>query len=350
MRTLILHLGMNKAGSSTLQAALQGTETATLRYPDLGGTGHAHALVMAYMEGTPPRFGPMPGGREATRVAARERIVAAYEADDRDVLLSSEYLSIFRDPAEIEALLADARPRFDRIRALAYLREPQAYMTSTLQQAARHNDVPDDPFERMYPRYRPRFHPWMKALGKEALDLVCFDRAAFAQGDLLVDFAQRVGLPEGTLRAARPVNESLTAEAVAVLLCRHRARAGRAPGRGHGELLQALAGFGETRLAFVPALLDKTIATRARDVAWAEVHMGRAFPPPPADRGRSWPDVPALRAYGETLAEPLLAWQRRTVPDARPPTDTVPDIIDAMAHALAPRRGPLSLVRRVLGR
>jgi len=297
----------------------------------------------------PSRFGDLPDGRETARAERRARLIAAYEADDRDLLLRSEYLSFLRDPAEIDALLADAWPRFDGIRAMAYLRDPAACMSSTLQQAAQHNDVPDAPFDRMYPRYRPRFRPWIAALLPKAVRLVCFARDTFAEGDLPVDFARRTGLPADALQAVPVMNTSLGAEAVAVLLCRHRHRGQRIPGT-RSALLEALGDFGDTRLDFAPEALEALIAPRLHDVRWAEVGMGRPFPPPPVPEGPAWSGIPALRAHGEILRGPLLDWQRRVAPFARPAAGTVPAIIDATAHALTPRRGPLSLVRKAPGR
>ena len=325
---------MNKAGSTTIQQALNDMRHPSVAFARMEGHDHNDVFTIAYC-GKLRR--DLRQTTEAARADARDTIRAAYDATAKDLIVSSENLSAFRQPEAIAALVDDARTSFDRVRVLAYLREPIAYMTSAIQQNAKVNDLPDAPFAQVWPRYEPRFAPWIDVLGAENVVLRAFDPATFAGGDLVADFAHRVGLPPEALSSVRPRNVSLSAEAVGVLLAYHRGHGPSERGPLVGRLVELLHGFGSTRLAFARETLDPIVARRAADVAWAEARMGQPFPPPPSPPADApaFPDVAALRRHGEGLAGELSAWQRAVAPRARPQGGSVADILHAVWSDLA---------------
>ncbi|MGB3408727.1 MAG: hypothetical protein WBA67_14680 [Jannaschia sp.] len=360
MRELILHIGMNKTGSTTLQRALDGLDDDGLLYPRLGSADHGYALVLAYRTALPSFFAPLSPDRHAVeRQACRKRVRAAYGLDSRSVVLSSEFLSIFRDVTDIATLVQDASPHFDRIRAIGYVRDPVGYMTSGLQEAARRNDVPDDGLRTLYPRYRPRLQPWLDRLGPENVDLVRFDPETFRGGDLVADFAHRLGISAENLAQPGNINPSLSAEAVAVLLAYHRHLGARpAPERRdawrHGRLLTALQTFGASRLALDPAVMEKFLAARRHDVDWAEAQIGEAFGNRCFTDGRVFAGPADLRAFGEGLATPLAEWARGISPRVDVAGKGVAEILGAVVAAQtalpSTERVVRSLYRRLRGR
>lgn len=195
--------------------------------------------------------------------------------------------------------------RVDRIDALVYLRAPADYAASAFQQRVQKSLARFVPAE-LVPPYRERAERWAATLGREP-QYVPFDRAAFRDGDLLVDFADRLGLDRDWLRRhARRTNESLSAEATAVLFALRRADGQAArfgPGaRINGRLVGELRSFGARRFAIDPAAIEPVLAARREEMAWVEERMGRPFPPPRRDGAvlfASDADVLALAAAQE---------------------------------------------------
>ncbi|MCC2980308.1 hypothetical protein [Sphingomonas sp. IC4-52] len=196
-KTIVLHIGASKAGSSSIQAFIRRNRfvLARLGYavPDVSlATGdritgdHVFALEALAKD------------RDASGL--RDRIDAVFDGarpNTRAVLLSAENLSNLGNSALIEGLAA----HYD-LRIVIYLRRQDELLTSAWQQWA--SKVETD-FHAWLILALKQFGHWDKVLaeweaqaGPAAMVVRVFDRESFVGGDLLRDFVDAMGLGEHT--------------------------------------------------------------------------------------------------------------------------------------------------------
>lgn len=357
MRVCHLHIGMNKAGSTTIQQAFRSYRDGNLEYPRLEGWteafpdngNHSRHLQMRFGLDVPARFhsSPDPARRQAERAAISADFDRAIGAAPGSVILSAERLCEWRNPDQIAPLVAYLKARFDRINGLVYVRDPVSYMRSLLQQRIRVS-APDPGMGlgRFYPGYRKRLAPWEDALGEAGVTFVPFDPAVFPEGDLLMDFAARTGVPADWARTrtdVRRTNVSLSAEALAVLVRYRNAHGNRPP---HGAMRSAdarmvsmLMGFGTRRFGLADSVVAPVLEANAGDLEWIAARTGRSVLPARPERADvTFARVSELMDYGASLGPALADWLARVGPGLRLPSGPPEAALLALRDALAPRR------------
>lgn len=334
VRRCLLHIGMNKTGSTSIQHTFDHYADGTWRYLDLGSSNHSHLLALAFREAVPANIQAdlalnAPG---LTRDEARQRFHRALALDDRSVVVSAEGMSIF-SATDVQALIADLREHVDEVRCLGYVRDPVGLVSSNFQQVLRRS-LPKADHATLLPNYRKRFGCWIQAIGPDAVTLVPFHSSCWAERDLLIDFARRAGLSEDHARtAAQRKNTALSAEATALLYAyRLRASASSAgPKKREQRSLKLLRLYGTRKFTFSVAGLAAGLDRISRQVDWVEARMGRPFPA--TDQGgRMRFDSPgALIDYagglGADLATFLAARKVRVAADPSDPVVTLQRLV-----------------------
>ncbi len=326
-REAVLHLGMRKAGSTSIQAACAGYADGTTSYLPSPDPNHSYLLVLAFDQGI-KLTREEPEVREALCVAARDQLSAALdETTSSSVLLSAEGLSNFRSTDGYRDCVAFLHGRVGSVRAIAYIRDPISFSASLFCQKIRIGDAPLDLLT-YFPLYRDHFAVWEEAL-QGRVEYVLFDPSAFHRGNLLDDFAHRAGLDRALMRSLpKRSNVSLSAEATAVLAMLRETEAhelGQLAAHGQVKRLQGLLrSFGSGRVAFTPAQIEAAMDLHASQVAWMEGRLGCRMPPPPTG-GIEFAGLADFLAFGRSLGPALgdhLARHRAIKP------------ADAEAHAL----------------
>ncbi len=324
-RRCILHVGINKTGTTSIQNSFQGFDDGRLRYADLQRANHSRPLQMlfaaAYRDLADEQLSPTLFAR-LSRDSLRKGFQAQLEDRSRDLLISAENLSTAFTSHDIADIVAHLRPHFDRIEALAYLREPLGFMVSSLQQRLRDRYVPLRA-DRLYPAYRTRLGPWDDALGQGNVTLALFDPGAFAGGNVLQDFSSRIGVtcPHSGKQGA---NQSLTADNFALLYAFRRAQhdKGVVPDLARERpAVRDLMRLNAAPFAFDPTLWGDVLERQADDIAWAETRMERVFPTPrpPATDAVVFTSEDDVLDHAATVRRRALAWARwRTIPFSAP--------------------------------
>lgn len=312
MKTCVLHFGMAKTGSTSIQATLsQLPPRPDVVYLQSGEANAGRALSAAFMDDA-GRFRPNRklGLDERALARRRRRALASFEqALDGPVtlaVLSSEMLANF-DRDSLVALRDWLAPRVDRIRLLGYVREPAAFMESMSQQALKNGNDRID-LQRRYPAYRQRFEPFESVFGRDAVTYRRFDPAGFPGGCVVRDFCATIGLdlPESAIVR---VNEGLSRRAVGLLLAYRQAYpefgSGREALRRNRALVALLTQLPGDKLRLDPALLRPVIEAQADDLAWINERLDRPLQVRYAEAG-----TPVLRDWAElaVLEAPTLAW------------------------------------------
>ena len=213
MAELILHIGSHKTGTSSIQHFLAAQREALARedvaylLPDRDGRHSAFNLIRT--------SGELEGFRARVHRARADRLLQPRATRN---IVSTEIFFWLSDPEEVATLAELIRPRFDRITVLAYLRRQDLLAVSHRNQVM--NGAPALQFYGLHahplPDYRPHLHRyfdyaaklldlWGGAFGQDSLRIVPFEPASLAGGDVVTDFATRLGFD---LAPAAPVRRN----------------------------------------------------------------------------------------------------------------------------------------------
>ena len=218
---IVVHIGTEKTGSTSIQAFCRQNWRALLRrgllYPARPGPDWHSSLIVASRA---PR--PRPKARrgrdivdEPARAAYAARVQAMLGREiarhrPAQVLLSNEVLAPrLADAASLRRLQALLAPLADEVRILVYLRRQEDFLASLYSTAIKTGATPtlgeviatcDLDYDAMLAR-------WAQLFGREALMVRRYGGPGF---DILADFAETVGLgPVGDLPRPTRMNPSL---------------------------------------------------------------------------------------------------------------------------------------------
>lgn len=310
---------MPKAGSTAIQDALDGYDDGTTAYLRLFLANHSYGMVMIFAEEQAARR--IDGGwlssmdewhRQA--LANRERLQEQIAASRKNMIISAEMLFGFQQH-QIERLRDRLAPAFDRVRVIAYLREPRSFLRSLLQQNIRKRPVSLATVG--MPQYRGKLEQWEAVFGHDAVDYVLFAPDTAAGQDVVADFSDRLGLTQPAPRPRRP-NESMSAELFATLYAL-RNSPGRTGLRWPESRIKAVVDrrheFGGHRFDFAEEVWQDRIADRKDDLAWVEGRLGRPFtmhpPHPEAVLFRSEAEI---LDYAAAHREDFRRWAEKEIP------------------------------------
>ena len=315
-RELILHAGVTKTGSTSIQHALAANRAPLAAQgvfvPQTPGP-IAHSLLPAACAEDPsllPSFGLRifqglaPAARLAAFRTAFAAELAAMPSTVTRCILSSELISarLFL-VSELERLHGMLAPHFSRIRVVIYLRRQDQHATSNYTQALRSgaNALPSlrdawasDDQQR---DYAPMLDRLARVFGESAITPRIFAREDMPEGDVVADFAALAGI-ELPLRRIPEANQSASWEGQQLLRA------------GVGALAQGAAQGPAQGAAQGPAL--GADAAWRDSAVWAEFTsmISRALP------GSGWrPTQEEARAFVERFRDSNEAVRARWFPN-----------------------------------
>ena len=285
MRRVIVHIGMGKTGSSSIQQTLRrGLADPAFRYAGFGGTSHSRSVYSLFSDSPEAFHGHRKRGWgkeeiERFNIATRERIIQDFKACKAStVIISGEGIGNLEEAGlrRFREFLAD---HFEEIVVVGYVRPPRSYMGSTFQQGIKgcHNRLN---LKGLYPKYRKRFKKFDLIFGPENVHLWKFDPKSFPQGDVVLDFCRRLGIdmrPEALRRA----NESISKEAVSLLFAYRKFGPGYGVGldavQANRRLIAALRTIGSGKLRFAPEVVRPVLDANCEDIQWMEERLGESL-------------------------------------------------------------------------
>lgn len=278
MRTCYLHLGMPKTGSTSIQSAFNGYKDTDLTYAQLRQPNHGFTIKCKFMkepETLPDfRLNAVEKHEIAKRVKRKKMLLDAALKTRRSVIFSGESIAGHLKPDEIAEMVSFFKQRFERLLVIAYVRPLASLVNSQFQQQVK---TGKREFSMPNPRYREFFQPIFDNIEQENLQLVRFDRANLIGGDIVHDFAERVGAKR-TPQVVKEVNESLSAEAVGGNYSFNKYTGYLLPPRKRMKTLALLRddlqGVGEMKFGLGRELIEGHMNDYAEDVAWIEDRAG----------------------------------------------------------------------------
>lgn len=234
MKRLVLHLGMAKTGTSSIQDTL-GASHVELRkqgviYPPRKPYNHSYQFSVLFMDRPEnslyhKQLSPISEDawqRELERL--REQWRSLFQSfSGGTCIVSAENLPRL-STEEIQRLWQFVEPFFDEIVAVAYIRHPLTAIKSQWEQDVKELSQPlsgEDLLRRTKQRISYRFlQRWSTVLGRENVLVRPFDRNAFRNGNLLDDFLHCAGVDtclDSDIKEAQS-NHSLGPDGTAFLL------------------------------------------------------------------------------------------------------------------------------------
>lgn len=218
-KRVILHIGLPKTGSSSIQASLSGVDTGDVRVARLGDNLFHNLPLATLLSDDPARMrqhlnrGHSPEAVEERRARWDSALTEELARDTPTLVLSSEIISNVR-PENLHALADRIEASGRRLDLFAYVRDPVSLYGSALQQRLKLFDrTPHrfDPFQ-----YRKRLEPWLDRLPRDQITLRDFAPDQMTGGSPVQDFAAFCGIPSRAFIEKRR-NESLNAEITKLL-------------------------------------------------------------------------------------------------------------------------------------
>ena len=280
MGRCILHVGMHKTGSTSIQWSLNGFADERFLYARLGwNPNHSAAIYSLFAPNARER-------RHARKVlerkggdymsASRKALDQTQsEAGQRTLIISAEGIGTIPAPG-LAALRSYLRARFEDILVVGYVRPPGSALSSRYLHRTKNTHIPLAEVERVYPHYRAFFAKLDDVFGADRVHLWKFDPGAFPEGCVVRDFCARLGIDLPADRIVRR-NEGLSRQVVS-LLYTYRTFAGRLGWPPVDSVTRkALRRLGGDRFRLSPDLIRPVLARHRLDIEWMEARCGQSL-------------------------------------------------------------------------
>lgn len=241
---LILHIGLPKTGTTSIQRALEALRGALRRqgicYPESrGGAVPAllHRVGMTHGAGPRPDSGG-PADRFWNELTTEFRALGPAIGT---VVLSGEQCSyLLRSPEQIARLHAKLAPWFATMQVVIYLRRQDMHAASMYAQALRRAILRPPSLEFLEQElsglydYANLLRSWQSVFGEGSIIPRIFEPDALLNGDSVADFLGLCGAGPGLAGKRAMANPSMNAEGQKLLLAlgKYMTEAGRPPANG----------------------------------------------------------------------------------------------------------------------
>jgi hypothetical protein len=267
MGIAIVHFGMHKTGSTSIQQSLyRRLADPRFHYIDLG-VADAGPRLAAVFQRQP---------EDATLRARLDRELR--DSGPRTAILSAERLSDF-NASEFGALRAAVAAQGKEVAlAVGYVRRPKERMEGVFQQWVRVGRRFS--LEELYPAYRRSLEKFDQQLGRERVQLWRFAPEAFPSGCVVQDFCARLDIrfpPRKVIRA----NEGVSRPALSLLLAYHRLAPGHATEartrRARALLARRAASVPGPKLRLHSSVVAPILDAQRADLEWIEARLGASL-------------------------------------------------------------------------
>lgn len=281
---LILHAGMHKTGSTSLQNALSSGAGENVHVMRLGQPNHSAPCIALFAENPEQHFSFRRQGLGVDDLATKRqdletRVRRQLRNRPEDTfVLSAEWLSTASEAA-LNRLKDRFCPHFKTTTVYAYIRPPADFMRSSLQQNIK---TGAQKFSMHWPNYRERFERLDRVFGQENVALRPYLPAAMERGDIVQDFAKWSNIAISNDVAARR-NSSMSAPALALIACyrRNSKTPVKSPEsrKRDRQIFAELIALDGPKFALCPQVVSQEIAAHGDDLAWIEARLGWALSP-----------------------------------------------------------------------
>ena len=199
MPKCILHVGMHKTGTTSIQNSLLNFENDKFLYARLGGdANHSVPIYSIFSEHPEKHFLNRTRRNNGTLQDYIDRIrndlsSSIKAAGDRTLIISGEDIGVMAED-DIKRLADYLSAHCSSTQVIAYIRPPMSFMNSAFQQTVRSGRRTTLNLPKLYRNYRGSFEKFDTHFGRENVLLKPFDRKKLIGGDSVIDFCSTIGL------------------------------------------------------------------------------------------------------------------------------------------------------------
>ena len=230
MKRLVLHIGMHKTGTTSLQKALNNSQHLLnqykIYYANLNKFDMSNSFYVAFLEDPTKHisFKNRQIHDLTTAQQMQERLKELWKKEFENFsegcyIISDEELSYLS--AESVARMSDfLKDHFNDITVIMYAREPSSFIPSIINEYIKYglSDISKISFSRL-PYYKTRLEKYVQVFGEENIIVRPFKKDLFKNNDLFQDFFVSLNLNFDASKIEKIVtNESLGYYALTVLL------------------------------------------------------------------------------------------------------------------------------------
>jgi len=286
----IIHIGMHKTGSTSIQDSLHGFSDDHFLYASLDhprGQSPNHSLAMYSLFAESPEQHQLHKVNGRDRSALQDYIVkvridlerAISTACGRTLLISGEDISVL-PKKDLDKLCRYFCGHFDDLMICGYVRPPAGFISSGFQQRVQGGWVDRVSPDQEYRHYEKTFRKFDEIFGRENVQLWKFEPKSFPGGCAVRDFCARLGISFPDERIIR-ANESLSRQAVSLLYtyCKFGKKLGFR-GMKDAESLQLVAMLADVqhgKFRFSPDIVRPILETNRADIQWMEERLGASL-------------------------------------------------------------------------
>jgi hypothetical protein len=282
----IVHFGMHKTGSSSIQQSLHGLKTSEFEYLELGVPNHSGILINLYARDPMQHHSNIKAGRDIKKVRERQKSMnrilenALNSSQAKSIIISAEALSApLIDSSGLNQFKELLLGFCIRIKLIGYVRSPISYMQSAFTERLKGGvNTPSLECFNLWPNYQSRFDRLDQVFGRDSVHLIPFNKKFLFSDDVVLDFIKRIGLEIQDIEPKR-INESLSLEAVSLLyIYRHfigNTHHGYS-GKHHDDqkLVEVLSKIGNSKLHFGEKILTPLLENNKKDLDWISQRLG----------------------------------------------------------------------------
>ena len=223
MKQVILHVGMHKTGTTSIQEALAGYDDGRTCYAQLGGSNHSVPVSTIFSRRRDGHPALAERGMARAEVdTMRAGYLAALDAHLRDaarerLVISGEGIGSMREPDK-RALVEHFTSRGLDVTVVCFTRDPASVTTSIVQQRIKGGRTALD---KVQLDYRQPIEAFSRLLPRDRVIVHDFQSAIDSDGDVVAAFARICGLDTRRIPPVRR-NESLSLAATRLMLLFNR--------------------------------------------------------------------------------------------------------------------------------
>ncbi|WP_299615903.1 hypothetical protein [uncultured Tateyamaria sp.] len=219
-RRLILHAGMHKTGSTSIQHWLRNTAFEDAHYFKWRQSNHSNLFVLLFEDNPHEYLGLKRSGltqesAEELRVEQRKRMIQQINNNDKSTFVFSAERISSAPRSAVQRMNTFFSQYFNDIQVYAYVRRPAGFMTSMFQQHLKTGSVQLNT-KQLWPDYKGRFARLDEIFGQDSVRLRLYEDLQARNTDAVTDFGNWIGLPPSIDTEVRR-NQSMRSSAVALL-------------------------------------------------------------------------------------------------------------------------------------
>lgn len=213
----ILHIGVHKTGSTSIQKALDGYDDGRIFYGALGDANHSIAFGTLFRSDHLRERWDRLGCSVSEKVELYdERLSAALDRDRQTVIFSGENISLL-DTDGVRRMRERLEKSCDDIRIVMFVRDPLAWTASMVQEFVKHGRSCLG--SARFPSFEERFNSFSSVFHRDAITVVRYEDARDRNGGVITRFCDLSGAcPENLSSSKAFANPSISEAAFRVLL------------------------------------------------------------------------------------------------------------------------------------